>query len=113
MTVNLWVTLISAVLGSGALTAVVTAALTAHRERKKAAAQVSAAEARAASAERQALMMLTLDSLQARCRAIIAKGSRTQTDTQQIIIQHDIYKTLNGDGWADALFTSAMELPLV
>ena len=68
MTVNLWVTLISAVLGSGALTAVVTAALTAHRERKKAAAQVSAAETRAASAERQALMMLTLDSLQARCR---------------------------------------------
>lgn len=40
MTVNLWVTLISAMLGSGALTAVVTAALTAHRERKKAAAQV-------------------------------------------------------------------------
>ncbi len=71
MTVNLWVTLISAVLGSGALTAVVTAALTAHRERKKAAAQVSAAEARAASAERQALMMLTLDSLQARCRPFV------------------------------------------
>lgn len=58
-------------------------------------------------------MMLTLDSLQARCRAIIAKGGRTQTDTQQIIIQHDIYKALNGDDWADALFTSAMELPIV
>lgn len=113
MTANLWVTLISAVLGSGALTAVITAAITAHSERKKAAAQVSAAEARVASAERQALMMLTLDSLQARCRAIIVKGSRTQTDTQQIIIQHDIYKALNGDGWADALFTSAMELPIV
>lgn len=28
-------------------------------------------------------------------------------------IQHDIYKALNGDGWADALFTSAMELPIV
>lgn len=35
MTASLWITLISAVLGSGALTAVVTAALTAHRERKK------------------------------------------------------------------------------
>ena len=113
MNADLWVTLISAVLGSGALTAVITAAITAHSERKKAAAQVSAAEARVASAERQALMMLTLDSLQARCRAIIATGSRTQTDTQQIIIQHDVYKALKGHGWADALFTSAMELPLV
>ena len=28
-------------------------------------------------------------------------------------LQQDIYKALNGDGWADALFTSAMELPIV
>lgn len=33
--------------------------------------------------------------------------------SQVCCIQHDIYKALNGDGWADALFTSAMELPTV
>ncbi|MBQ9377112.1 MAG: hypothetical protein IJU05_04855 [Schwartzia sp.] len=109
MTAQLWITLVCAVIGSGGFTALVTYMLTSRREHKaKAAINVQQDKAM-----RDAVMMLVLSELQARCRSIIAAGRRTTVETKQLFKLRSIYKALGGDGWADELYNAAMETPLI
>lgn len=108
MTAQLWITLAAAVLGSGGLTAIITYFLTERTERKKR----TAANASRETAMCDAVMLLTLDSLQERCRRVIDRDGRTDAETQQIIRQYSTYKALNGDGWADELYSAAIKTPL-
>lgn len=109
MTVQLWITLAAAILGSGSLTAVVTYFLTERGKRKKKAEADNACE----TAMRNALMFLTLDSLQEQCRGMISRGRRTEAETQQIILRYRTYKDLHGDGWADEIYNAVMQTPLI
>lgn len=109
MTVQNWITLAAAILGSGGLTAIVTYFLTERSERKR---KIKADNAREA-AMCDALMFLTLDSLQERCRSIVSRGRRTEAETQQIILRYRTYKGLHGNGWADELYNAVMQTPLI
>lgn len=109
MTPQLWVTLICAVLGSGGVTAIITYILTERKERKV----VSSAHIARQKAIGEAVMLLVLSELQARCMRIINAGKRTAIESKQLIKFREAYKANGGDGWADDLYEAAMEQPIV
>lgn len=109
MTTQLWVTLIVAIIGSGGFTAFITYILTERKERKAA----SGAHMARQQAIGEAVMMLVLSELQIRCRTIISAKHRCTVESKQLIKLRNCYKALGGDGWADDLYNSAMEQPLV
>ncbi len=90
-----------AIIGSGSLSAIVTAAINAMQNRGK-----------KKSAERTALMCLLDDKLGYLTEKYITRGSITFDERRRIVEIHRAYKALGGNGYYNELMQRVDALPI-
>ena len=96
------VTIVVAIVSSGALSAIVNAILTARREKRQKETGVSAG-----------VRMLLYDRIKHLGKAYIQRGSVTSDELEDLIAMHKIYHDdLGGNGFLDTLMDSVRALPI-
>ena len=96
------VTIVVAIVSSGAFSAIVNAILAARREKRQKETGVSAG-----------VRMLLYDRIKHLGKAYIQRGSVTSDELEDLIAMHKIYHDdLGGNGFLDALMGSIRALPI-
>ena len=96
------VTIVVAIVSSGAFSAIVNAILSARREKRQKETGVSAG-----------VRMLLYDRIKHLGKAYIQRGSVTSDELEDLIAMHKIYHDdLGGNGFLDALMGSIRALPI-
>lgn len=91
--------IIVAIIGSGALSALVSGVIQLINGKRKAKKGIE-----------QAVSFLILGELERQFDKLIAKGHATRKDMKRFREVYDTYKKLGGDGYADDMFEAAKEL---
>lgn len=91
--------IIIAIIGSGALSALVSGAIQLINGKRKAKKGIE-----------QAVSFLILGELERQFDKLIAKGHATRKDMKRFREVYDAYKKLGGDGYADDMFEAVKEL---
>ncbi len=96
------VTIVVAIVSSGAFSAIVNAVLSAQREKRQKETGVSAG-----------VRMLLYDRIKHLGKAYIQRGSVTSDELEDLIAMHKIYHDdLGGNGFLDTLMDSVRALPI-
>ena len=96
------VTIVVAIVSSGAFSAIVNAFLSAQREKRQKETGVSAG-----------VRMLLYDRIKHLGKAYIQRGSVTSDELEDLIAMHNIYHDdLGGNGFLDTLMDSVRALPI-
>lgn len=88
-----------AIIGSGALSALISGVMAAMREKRKSKKGVG-----------RAVSFLILGELERQFDKIIAKGCASRKDMKRFREVYDTYKSLGGDGYADDMLEAIKEL---
>lgn len=90
-----------AIIGSGALSAVVSAAVQLLCERK-----------RNLSKFEKGMRLLLLSTIKRDGKELVANGKITKKDYDAFSATYNAYKSLGGDGWADKIMSEINDLPI-